>query len=64
MKDLPHSILLAFWSALDGTDPALDGITFTEVGELPSIFAVTDFASAAVGAAAMQPSGITLQIVR
>jgi crotonobetainyl-CoA:carnitine CoA-transferase CaiB-like acyl-CoA transferase len=45
-------ILESFWTALRGDPAALEAIAVTGTGALPSAFAVTDFASAAVAVAA------------
>lgn len=52
MVELFASLLESFWSALDGDPSELDGMDSTGSGALPSNFAVTDFASAALGVAA------------
>jgi len=52
LVELFASLLESFWSALDGDPSELDGIGATGSGALPSTFAVTDFASAALGVAA------------
>jgi hypothetical protein len=41
------------WSALGGDARALDAVTFTGDGELPSAYPVTDFGCAAIAAAAL-----------
>lgn len=46
-------MLKSFWTALDGAPAVLESIHVTGAGELPSAFAVTDFACAAVAAAAL-----------
>ena len=52
MSDLFSSILASFWTALGGTASGLESIDVTGAGGLPSTFAVTDLACAAVAAAA------------
>ena len=44
------------WTAIGGDAAALDSLTFTGDGGLPSTYAVTDFASAAIGVAALAVS--------
>lgn len=41
------------WSALGGAEPLRENVGFTGDGDLPSVYPVTDFASAAVAAAAL-----------
>jgi len=41
------------WSAIEGDPASVDEVVFTGSGALSSIFAVTDFASAAVATAAL-----------
>src|SRR5690349_9495909 len=41
------------WSAIGGDERQLDRVTFAGAGELPSFYRVTDFAAAAIGAAAL-----------
>jgi hypothetical protein len=52
MSGLLKSMLQSFWSALDGDPSALEAVDVTGAGALPSAYAVTDFAGAAVAAAA------------
>lgn len=51
MPELFFSILESFWSALGGAASDLESVHVTGAGDLPSAFAVTDFACAAVTAA-------------
>jgi crotonobetainyl-CoA:carnitine CoA-transferase CaiB-like acyl-CoA transferase len=43
--------LAAMWSALGGPAEVIERVDFADAGDLPSIFAVSDFATAAVAAA-------------
>lgn len=52
MLELFALLLESFWGALDGDPSALEAIAVKGSGALPSAFAVTDFASAALGVAA------------
>lgn len=52
MSELFTPLLQSFWAALDGDPSALEAIEVKGSGALPSVFAVTDFASAALGVAA------------
>ena len=47
------SYLREIWQALNGNPEHLDHLAFTGAGDLPSVFAVTDLASAAIGAASL-----------
>ena len=53
MSALAKSLTRAAWSALGGAENAVQSITFTHAGELPSRYAVTDFASATIAAAGL-----------
>ena len=53
MSELFCSILESFWSALGGAASDMESVHVTGAGELPSAFPVTDFACAAVAAAAV-----------
>jgi crotonobetainyl-CoA:carnitine CoA-transferase CaiB-like acyl-CoA transferase len=46
-----REFLAAMWTALGGPAGVIDRVDFRETGDLPSVFAVSDFAAAAVGAA-------------
>jgi len=46
-----REFLAAMWSALGGPAEVLESVDFAGSGELPSVFAVSDFAAASVGAA-------------
>jgi len=46
-----QEFLGAMWHTLGGAPEVLDRVSFVETGDLPSVFAVADFAAAAVGAA-------------
>lgn len=46
-----HEFLKAMWHALGGATEVLERVSFVGTGDLPSVFAVSDFAAAAVGAA-------------
>jgi CoA transferase family III len=46
-----REFLRAMWSALGGSVEIVDHVDVSESGDLPSVFAVSDFAAAAVGAA-------------
>ncbi len=46
-----REFLAAMWGALGGPADVIDRVDFSEPGDLPSVFAVSDFAAAAVGAA-------------
>jgi len=48
-----HQMLRAAWTALDLPAAAPDAVRFVGTGDLPSYFAATDLAAAAVGAAAL-----------
>ena len=50
------ALLRAIWSGLDGPDDAPSRVTFEGEGSLPSVFAVSDLAAAAVGAATLAVS--------
>jgi hypothetical protein len=52
MSEVFFSIVDSFWSALGGASSELQSIRLTGAGDLPSVFPVTDFACAAVAAAA------------
>jgi crotonobetainyl-CoA:carnitine CoA-transferase CaiB-like acyl-CoA transferase len=52
MSELFFPILESFWSALGGAAADLESVRVTGAGDLPSAFPVTDFACAAVAAAA------------
>src|ERR1700753_2818828 len=62
MKPQRSSLMNAFiapiWSALAGDPRALSGWNESGEGALPSVFAVTDLASAAVGAAGLAATGL------
>ncbi len=45
--------LRAIWAGLGGAEDALAGVAFEGEGSLPSAYAVSDLAAAAVGAAAL-----------
>ncbi len=53
MSATSFSVARSLWSALGGERAALERLRFVGEGELPSCFAVTDFASAAIAAAAL-----------
>jgi hypothetical protein len=44
-----HTLMQSFWQAANGDPVVLQQASFISEGELPSVFAVTSFASAAVG---------------
>jgi len=46
-----HDYLSAMWHALGGPKEVLEHVEFVGTGDLPSVFAVADFAAAAVGTA-------------
>ena len=46
-----HEFLAAMWRGLGGDSGLLENVEFVGDGELPSVFAVSDFAAAAVAAA-------------
>jgi len=46
-----REFLVAMWTALGGRAEVIESVDFTGSGDLPSVFAVSDFAAAAVGAA-------------
>jgi hypothetical protein len=48
---MAREFLTAMWGALGGGTEVADSVGFVDPGELPSVFAVSDFAAAAVGAA-------------
>ncbi|MDB5804473.1 MAG: acyl-CoA transferase [Betaproteobacteria bacterium] len=48
-----RDFLQVFWAALDGAPQAAAKVKFTGTGALPSVFAVTDLAVAATGAAGL-----------
>jgi len=48
-----HDFLAALWAGLGGPPNLLSSVEFRGSGVLPSVFAVEDFASAAVGAAGL-----------
>lgn len=50
---LASSIARSLWSGIGGAPDALERLSFTGAGALPSCFPVTDFASAAIGIAAL-----------
>ena len=54
------SYLREIWQALNGNPEHLDHLAFTGAGDLPSVFAVTDLASAAIGAASPQKTSIAM----
>ncbi|BBK42282.1 CoA-transferase [Allostella vacuolata] len=57
MTALPFAAMLAeIWSAADGAPAALERVRMTGEGSLPSVFAVTDLASASVAAAGLAVS--------
>lgn len=41
----------AMWQALNGTPEVLERVCLVGAGELPSVYAVSDFAAAAIGVA-------------
>jgi hypothetical protein len=53
MQDKPsaHAFLRDIWTSAGGDSGLLSSVSFAEVGDLPSAFAVSDLAAAAVGAA-------------
>ena len=53
MSDIPSSLPASLWNALAGDPAALTVLRFTGDGSLPSAFAVTDLAAAAIAAAAL-----------
>lgn len=48
---MTHEFLTALWHALGGPAEVLERVDFVGTGDLPSVFAVADFAAAAVGTA-------------
>jgi len=48
-----HDFLAALWAGLGGPPNLLSSVEFRGSGVLPSVFAVQDFASAAIGAAGL-----------
>ena len=48
---MAREFLMQMWRALGGAPEVLDRVEFSGTGDLPSVFAVADFAAAAVGAA-------------
>jgi len=46
-----REFLVPMWTALGGPAEVIESVDFTGSGDLPSVFAVSDFAAAAVGAA-------------
>ena len=48
---MTREFLEAMWTALGGPAEIIESVDFTTSGDLPSVFAVSDFAAAAVGAA-------------
>ncbi len=53
MTQLATDLTASLWSALGGDAAHVHGVQFNEPGALPSIFAVTDLASASIGVAAL-----------
>ncbi len=53
MADPSANLTASIWSALGGDTARANGVQFNEPGALSSIFAVTDLASASIGAAAL-----------
>src|SRR5512138_972412 len=52
-KQVSHDFLSAMWAGLGGPRNQLSSVDFRGSGVLPSVFAVEDFASAAIGAAGL-----------
>ncbi|MBS0420318.1 MAG: CoA transferase [Proteobacteria bacterium] len=48
---MKREFLAAMWHGLGGSAEVLDRVSFVGTGDLPSVFAVADFAAAAIGAA-------------
>ena len=53
MSTMSNALTRIAWHALGGNAHAVDNIAFTGIGELSSIYPVTDFASAAIATAAL-----------
>lgn len=51
-----HTLLTRFWSDIGGAPDDARAVAFTGAGALPSVFAVTEFAAAAVAAAGLAVS--------
>ena len=57
-NNLAPQLLKAIWLAAQGNELQLNRVRFTGAGELPSVFAVTDLAAAAMGAAGLALSSL------
>jgi hypothetical protein len=57
-NNLAPQLLKAIWLAAQGNEHQLNRVTFNGAGELPSVFAVTDLAAAAMGAAGLALSSL------
>ncbi len=57
-NNLAPQLLKAIWLAAQGSELQLNRVRFTGAGELPSVFAVTDLAAAAMGAAGLALSSL------
>lgn len=53
MSAMSRALARTVWTAIGGNASAADSVGFTAAGGLPSVFAVTDFASATVAVAAL-----------
>src|SRR5271154_5187311 len=53
MNAIMNRFVADVWGSLGGEENAVSALSFTGDGDLPSTYAVTDFASAAIGAAAL-----------
>ncbi len=58
-QDISLSLLKEIWGAVRGNPVEIDKISFIGQGNLPSYFAVTDFASATMGAAGLALAELT-----
>lgn len=57
-NNIATQLLKAIWLAAQGNEHQLKRVTFKAEGELPSVFAVTDLAAAAMGAAGLALSSL------
>ena len=53
MSAMPNDLTRIAWNAIGGNESAVDAVSFVGTGGLPSIYPVTDFASAAIATAAL-----------
>lgn len=64
MTALSHELTKLAWSAVGGNGSAADDVVFKGSGGLPSVYPVTDFASAAVATAALSVAELVRAIGR